>query len=130
MKTKYFSEFSDWTLLNYLNFRLKEVSWTADKPKEHIWYKRHLCVLMKDPKLTSKAQSALEAFQVDHSVIPHHNASDISATVDGPNLRSMLATLLTSSRKGGLENIFIFGDLLKLPFRYTTSQRFRYFCNR
>ncbi|CAG8812737.1 10785_t:CDS:2, partial [Gigaspora margarita] len=59
-------------------------SWTADKSKEHNWYKRHLRVLTKDPELSSKARSALEAFQVDHSVIPHHNASDISATVDGP----------------------------------------------
>ncbi|CAG8624723.1 24896_t:CDS:2 [Gigaspora margarita] len=83
-------QFSDWTLLNYLNFRQKEDSWTTDKSKEHNWYKRHLRVLTKDLKLSSKALSALEAFKVDHSVIPHHNASDISATVDGPFLYSQV----------------------------------------
>ncbi|CAG8611788.1 11551_t:CDS:10 [Funneliformis caledonium] len=31
MKTNFFSECSDWTLLNFLNFRLKEENWTADK---------------------------------------------------------------------------------------------------
>ncbi|KAF0509348.1 hypothetical protein F8M41_018588 [Gigaspora margarita] len=96
MKTKYFSEFSDWTLLNYLNFRINEVSWTSDKTKEHNWYKRQLCLLIKDPELTSKAQSALEAFQIF-----------LQPLMDPIRVRCW-PLLLTSSRKSGLENIFIF----------------------
>ncbi|CAB4427758.1 unnamed protein product [Rhizophagus irregularis] len=42
MKTNFFTECSDWTLLSFLKFRQKEDNWTADKMKEHNTYTRTL----------------------------------------------------------------------------------------
>ncbi len=66
MKTNFFSECLDWTLLNFLNFRLKEENWTADKTKEHNTYTGTLGNITANylGEHQSRADSALKNFTV------------------------------------------------------------------
>lgn len=66
MKTDFFSESLDWTLLNFLFFRKKEENWTANKMKEYNTYVKTLgsIVVSGSSEQQSMAFSALKAFAV------------------------------------------------------------------
>jgi hypothetical protein len=66
MKTDFFSESLDWTLLNFLLFRKKEANWSANKMKEHNTYVKTLgtAAVSGSSERQSMAFSALKAFKV------------------------------------------------------------------
>jgi hypothetical protein len=66
MKTLFFSECSDWNLINFLKFRRVENNWSADKQKEHSTYTKSLGKIAgdKSSEHRSMAVSALKVFPV------------------------------------------------------------------
>ncbi|CAG8608940.1 1378_t:CDS:10 [Diversispora eburnea] len=95
MKTNYFSDTSDtpdWKLLDFLKFRQKEESWTANKQKEYYTYISTLRRMVKTDKGKSVA-SALETYEAgavdDLSCSDADAYNHVSTRLNDLNNRSM-----------------------------------------
>ncbi|CAJ0871221.1 2754_t:CDS:2 [Entrophospora sp. SA101] len=83
MKTNFFAECLDWTLMDFLNFRQKEENWTVDKVKEYNMYIKTLGMLTSSgsSEHQSKAFSALKAFTVNITMLD--NLNEDTTVLDG-----------------------------------------------